>query len=753
LLARPALILASPHLIERVRTTFTGALLVIGSICGFDLSIFGADSTTFVVTNYQIVGDSRLGAEAVGSIVSGHTGTNITLSEIVKAASELQREFNNRGYPVPSFAIAEDRITNGIVTLNAFRGGLPQILLSGRRYFTNGEPILALQSPATNAPPTVGTNAATSSTNTAPKFVVSHYEIHGDTLLPTDTLMSIFTKYTGTNITVSDIIKAASDLQLEYRDRGFPTVNVAVPPQQITNGIVRIRVFVGRLSDVEVGGAHWHHYFSSNNVMRALPSIQTNMILNGQVFQAELDRANANQDRQIYPQIEPGDVENTTRLRLEVRDQLPLHAKVELNNQSSPGTPELRLNTSAVYNNLWQYEHSLGVQYSFSPENYKTGDEWDFYDLPIVANYSAFYRMPLGNPESVADVIATQPGNFGYDEASRKFHLPPPSGKAEINVYASRSTIDTGVMSLSRRTIQNIPGVLSIVENDVQQDLTVNNNVGGRLTLPFPQIGEIQSTISGGFDYKSYHLKSSKTNNFFFSIITLDQNGNPNPPVTSLVASPVPTTIKDIDYLPLSLRWDGSEHDASGLSSLGLGYSLNLWYSGGLANLQRISGSTESRGHWMAFTFNAMREQTFITNWPVALRLDAQLASEPLISNEQFGNGGVNGVRGYREGELFGDSGWRIMAEQKTPPLVVGVAYGHSPLALRGSIFMDYGQNYFLDPGPRKSPQALWGTGLGVAASLGPTWEFRFLFGWPLISTPTTKANEPRFDFALSAQF
>jgi hypothetical protein len=66
---------------------------------------------------------------------------------------------------------------------------------------------------------------------------------------------------------------------------------------------------------------------------------------------------------------------------------------------------------------------------------------------------------------------------------------------------------------------------------------------------------------------------------------------------------------------------------------------------------------------------------------------------------------------------------------------------------------MDYGETYFLDPGPRKGRQALWGTGFGFAASIGPTWEVHFLFGWPLISTPTTKSGEPRFDFALSAQF
>jgi hemolysin activation/secretion protein len=281
----------------------------------------------------------------------------------------------------------------------------------------------------------------------------------------------------------------------------------------------------------------------------------------------------------------------------------------------------------------------------------------------------------------------------------------------------------------------------------------VNNDVGARLTIPFPQINDIQSTLSGGLDYKSYQLHSAKTNDFFFSIITLDANGNPNPPVTSTVASPVPTTTKNIDYVPLSVRWDGSEQDAYGISSLGLGYSMNLWYSGGKSNLQRISGSTESTGHWMAFTVNAAREQSIFTNWPFALRLDAQLASEPLISNEQFGNGGVNGVRGYREGELFGDSGWRIMAEQKTPPKVIGLAYGNTPLTLRGSVFMDYGETYFLDAGPRQARQALWGTGVGVAATIGANWEIRFLFAWPLISTPTTKAGEPRFDFALSAQF
>ena len=101
--------------------------------------------------------------------------------------------------------------------------------------------------------------------------------------------------------------------------------------------------------------------------MRALPSLHTNTVINGPVFQAELNRANANQDRQIYSVIGPGPEPGTSELTLKVKDQLPLHAKTEFNNENSPGTPDLRVNSSAVEDNLWQRDQSLGVQYGFSP--------------------------------------------------------------------------------------------------------------------------------------------------------------------------------------------------------------------------------------------------------------------------------------------------------------------------------------------------------------------------------------------------
>ena len=135
------------------------------------------------------------------------------------------------------------------------------------------------------------------------------------------------------------------------------------------------------------------------------------------------------------------------------------------------------------------------------------------------------------------------------------------------------------------------------------------------------------------------------------------------------------------------------------------------------------------------------------------LRANGQWADQPLISNEQFGAGGVSSVRGYQEGAVFGDEGWRVSLEQKTPPLVVGTVYGQAPLTLRGSVYMDLADTYLLDPQTRAYSTALWGTGFGFVGSVGAHWEARFLFSLPLLDAPSTTRYHPFFNFGLTAQF
>ena len=76
----------------------------------------------------------------------------------------------------------------------------------------------------------------------------------------------------------------------------------------------------------------------------------------------------------------------------------------------------------------------------------------------------------------------------------------------------------------------------------------------------------------------------------------------------------------------------------------------------------------------------------------LSLRADGQWANEPLISNEQFGAGGVASVRGYQEGQVFGDTGCGMfLAEQKDAPTHHGAGpTGRIHSLIRGSVYMDY---------------------------------------------------------------
>jgi len=762
-------------------------------------------SRRYDVQSYVIEGRAALATNRLAPLLASHTGTNVSLDKIVRAAVDLQAEYCKQGFTAMNIVIAEKRITNGIVTMDIFPGAFAQIVVSGRCYWRSGqaEELAAIPSgaaavspaeplqmrPVTNAvpptpPPPIPPPPATPeqiaqakaellrqmatadftvkpkdtrihvvSTNAGPRFEVEKYLVNGNTVLTPGVMEKALGNIDGafgTNVGFEGISNAVQELQGTYYERGYVTVSVGVPKQKLTNATVKLKVIEGRLVAIKVKG---NQYFSSNNVMRALPSLHTNMVLNGLIFNAELNRANASRDRQIYPAISPGLDPDTKDLTLTIKDQLPLHGKVELNNQSSPGTPAIRLNASAVYGNLWQHENSLGFQYGFSPQDYKGGTQWNFYDQPLVANFSGFYRMPLVNPEAIEDVIASHSGSFGYDEATRKFNLPPPSGQPELNIFASRSTIDTGLETPPSSVLYNVTGVRQITQQNVQQDLTVNDDVGARLSAPLQVTGDFHSDYSGGFDYKYYSTTSYKTNIFQFTETTLNAQGIPNPPIVSSVNSPVPVTYRALNYLPLALSYNANWRLPSSTIALGLGMSGNAWYSGSLKNLQAISGSPKSTGHWVTLSPSFTWMFAIQTNWMTTLRADGQWTSEPLISNEQFGIGGINSVRGYQEGEEFGDTGWHGSLEQQTPSHLVGYVHGNIPLTIRGTVYMDGAREYRIDPRGQPGKMSLWGTGFGGVASIGPHWEARLLFSLPLLESPTTQPYQPYFNFALTAQF
>jgi hemolysin activation/secretion protein len=90
-------------------------------------------------------------------------------------------------------------------------------------------------------------------------------------------------------------------------------------------------------------------------------------------------------------------------------------------------------------------------------------------------------------------------------------------------------------------------------------------------------------------------------------------------------------------------------------------------------------------------------QQILPFNFSLFASINGQLASGPLISNEQYAAGGLDSVRGYTEAERLGDNGIRGTAELRTPQLLAGHSRFTSSYFY---LFVDGARVTILDPLP-----------------------------------------------------
>jgi len=239
--------------------------------------------------------------------------------------------------------------------------------------------VWAAPQPAPSAAPAVtGTQAAAEA---LPQFYIREYRVLGAHHLQPIEIEAAVYPFLGPGRTVKDVEGARAALLKAYQDKQYTSVDVVVPPQKGAGGIVFLQVnelTVGRLR------VHGSRYYDINAIKHQVPSLAEGGLINFAEAQKELVGLNQLPDRRITPVIQAGVVPNTMDIDLNVKDTLPLHGSVELNNRSSADTPSLRLNASLSYDNLWQLGHSVGGSFQVSPQ-----------DSNKVQVYTGFYTVRI----------------------------------------------------------------------------------------------------------------------------------------------------------------------------------------------------------------------------------------------------------------------------------------------------------------------------------------------------------------------
>jgi hemolysin activation/secretion protein len=198
-------------------------------------------------------------------------------------------------------------------------------------------------------------------------FNVHEYRVLGNTTLDNREIETVLYPLLGDHKSIADVEAARAALEKTYHDRGFATVFVDIPEQDVADDIVRLKVTEGRLNEVHISGAR---YFSERKIVAALPTATAGKVPNVPVLQQELSEVNiVTADRSVVPILKAGPLPGTVDLTLKVDDHLPVHGSLEVDNAYTPYTEPLRATASLSYTNLFSELDSIAVQYQVTPQN------------------------------------------------------------------------------------------------------------------------------------------------------------------------------------------------------------------------------------------------------------------------------------------------------------------------------------------------------------------------------------------------
>ena len=212
--------------------------------------------------------------------------------------------------------------------------------------------------PALQAAAAAGTPA-----RIVPRFPITRYAVEGASLVPAARLEEALAAFAGPDRTFADIEAAAETVRAVYERAGFVSVQVTIPEQTLSAGVVRLKVEELRVARIEVTETQFR---SADNVRRAVPGLVEGRTPSDTELSAQLRLANENPGRQMQVTMRTNP-DGTLTAVLRVADRPPRIGQVSVDNTGTPSTGRMRLALALQHMNLLDRDIVGTAQFQTSP--------------------------------------------------------------------------------------------------------------------------------------------------------------------------------------------------------------------------------------------------------------------------------------------------------------------------------------------------------------------------------------------------
>lgn len=185
--------------------------------------------------------------------------------------------------------------------------------------------------------------------------------------------------YLGRPLTMELLNEVNRDVVAWYREQDVPLVDVIVPEQDATNGVVQMIVIRSRVGQVQIEGGNWF----ANRQLQSQLRLQPDQTIQSSILAEDINWLNRNPFRSADVIYVPGEEFGTTDIIIRTEDRFPLLFTGGYDNTGNQSTGFNRFRAGVTWGNAFGREHimRLGII---------ANDDWDRYH-----GYTLGYIAPL----------------------------------------------------------------------------------------------------------------------------------------------------------------------------------------------------------------------------------------------------------------------------------------------------------------------------------------------------------------------
>ncbi|MBO9998208.1 MAG: filamentous hemagglutinin N-terminal domain-containing protein [Cyanobacteria bacterium SID2] len=243
---------------------------------------------------------------------------------------------------------------------------------------------------------------------------ISDLTLQGSTVLEPEEIDRILDKYRNRPLSFAEVQQAADELSQHYRERGYITSGVYVPPQTSRDGTLVLQASESKFEDIDVsvrGRLNPSYVRSRLGVETGDLVNQTQLLQTLQLLQLD-DRIVT-----VAAELSAGVRPETNRLSLNVEAASPITADIRLDNNRSPSVGTFRQQARLQFNSLLGFGDTARVSYAHTDGS----DEWGVsYTVPFNRSGGT---LRFGYDTGANEVVESPFRSLDIEADSRQYEL------------------------------------------------------------------------------------------------------------------------------------------------------------------------------------------------------------------------------------------------------------------------------------------------------------------------------------------